>query len=365
MEEVRENGRMEQRNLSGQRMNYTEAIKSGFRIVNKNWQLVLIQVCAMGASFISFFVVVGVPLAIAFIVFGLDLTELSRIQDALRTFKEPTEILSKYFALVVLVLASLLLYILIVLVIGIFLLGGSMGVIGRWLKGEQDKFRMKVFMAEGKQRFFPLTGFTTLVGLLFVAVAFILGLFGGAIAAIVSVAREQEATLALFLGIFFSMILFVVGMVLIFITLSITIYGAAIITLRGTGPLQSLKESIRYLYRSPEGLYFYCVIFCGYIAISFFILFLSYPIGSLPLIGPLIALVYHFCLYIMQSYLGLVMIAVVFWYYQRTTGALKEPPGLPLPLTTAEGYTPEIHTSEPQAPGQDDIPQERDQSREG
>lgn len=345
-------------------MHYTEAIKNGFRIVNKNWQLVLIQVCAMGASFMSFFIVVGVPLAIAFIIFGLDLTELSRIQDALRTFKEPAEILSKYFALVVLVLASLLLYILVVLVIVIFLLGGSIGIIGRWLKGEQEKFRMKVFMTEGKQRFFPLTGFTTLVGLLFVAVSFILGLFGGAIAAIVSVAREQEATLALFLGIFFSMILFVVGMVLIFITLSITIYGAAIITLKGMGPLQSLKESVRYLYGSPEALYLYFMVFFGYAAVSFLILFLSYPLGTIPLIGPLIALVYHFCLYIMQSYLGLVMIAAVFWYYQRTTGILKEPPGSSPPLTTAEEYTPEIGTSEPQAPGQGDIPQERDQSKE-
>ena len=344
-------------------MNYTEAIKNGFRTVNKNWQLVLIHVCAMGASFMSFFIVVGVPLAVAFIIFGLDLTELSRIQDALRTFKEPTEILSKYFALVVLVLASLLLYILVVLVIGIFLLGGSMGVIGQWLKGAQDRFRMKVFMDEGKHRFFPLTGFTTLVGLLFVAVAFILGLFGGAIAAIVSVAREQEATLALFLGIFFSMILFVVGMVLIFITLSITIYGAAILILRGMGPLQSLKESVRYLYRSHEGLYFYCMIFCGYVSISFFILLLGYPMASLPLIGPLIALVYHLFLYIMQGYLGLVMIAAVFWFYQHTTEPLKQPAGPPLPLTTAEGYTPEIDTSGPQAPGQGDTPQERDQSK--
>ena len=365
MEVAGENGSTQRINRSGQRMNYTEAIKNGFRVVNKNWQLVLIHVCAMGASFISFFIVVGVPLAIAFIIFGLDLTELSRIQDALKTFKEPTEILSKYFALVVLVLASLLLYILVVLVIGIFLLGGSMGVIGRWLKGEEDKFRIKVFMAEGKQRFFPLTGFTTLVGLLFVAVAFILGLFGGAIAAIVSVAREQEATLALFLGIFFSMILFVVGMILIFLTLSITIYGAAIITLRGMGPLQSLKESVRYLYSSPEGLYLYCVIFCGYIAVSFLILFLTYPMVSLPLIGPLIALVYHFFLYVVQSYLGLVMIAAVFWYYQGTTGTLREPPASPLVVTTAEEYTPEINISVPQAPGQGDTPQERGQSKEG
>jgi hypothetical protein len=342
-------------------MNYTEAIRNGFRITNKNWQLVLIQVCAMGASFMGFFIVVGVPLAIAFIIFGLDLTELSRIQDALRTFREPAEILSKYFALIVLVLASLLLYILVVCVIVIFLLGGSMGVIGRWIRGEQEKFRMKVFMAEGKQRFFPLTGFTTLVGLLFVAVSFILGLFGGSIAAIVSVAREQEATLALFLGIFFSLILFVVSMVLIFITLSVTLYGAAIIILKGMGPLQSLKESIRYLYRSPEGLYFYCVILCGYIAVSFFILFLSYPLGSVPFIGRLIALVYH---YVMQSYLGLVMIASVFWYYERTTRALNAPPSPSLPPATAGEYTPETHTSEPQAPGQGEPPQEKDRNRE-
>jgi hypothetical protein len=220
-------------------------------------------------------------------------------------------------------------------------------------------------MAEGKQMFFPLAAFTTLVGLLFVAVAFILGLFGGAIAAIVSFAREQEATLALFLGIFFSMILFVVGIVLIFITLSITIYGAAIITLKERGPLQSLKESIRYLSRSPEGLYFYCVIFCGYIAISFLAISLTYPIGSLPFIGPLVVLVRHAGLYVMQSYLGLVMIAAVFWYYQRATETLREHPGPPPPLPTAEGYTHGMRTSESQAPGQGDIPQERDRSKEG
>ena len=196
-------------------MRYTEAIQSGLKTINRNWQLVLIQMGAMFASFIGFFILVGIPLAIAFIIFGLDLTELSRIEDVFRTFREPAEILSKYFALVVLVLTSLLLYITVVLAFGIFLFGGSIGVISRSIEGRIEKFEMRVFFSEGKRLFFPLVGFTSLIGLIFLVVAFVLGLFGGLVSAIVSVAKEQEATLALFLGIFFSLILFVIGLVLV------------------------------------------------------------------------------------------------------------------------------------------------------
>ena len=55
-------------------MPYSDAIKNGFRLVNKNWQLVLIQLGMMVISCIGFFVFIGVPLAVAFVMFGLDLT---------------------------------------------------------------------------------------------------------------------------------------------------------------------------------------------------------------------------------------------------------------------------------------------------
>jgi hypothetical protein len=338
-------------------MRYGDAIRNGFKIVNRNWQLVLIQIGAMFASFAGFFILVGVPLAIAFIIFGLDLTELSRIQDALRTFREPAEILSKYFALVVLVLSSLLLYLLVVLAIGIFIFGGSVGVINRLLEGTEDKFHMKTFVSEGKRLFFPLVGFTVLVGLMFILVAFVLGLFGGAIAAIVTAAKEQEAALALFLGIFFSLILFVVGFVLILVTLSIAIYGAVVLVSKKEGAARSLREAVLYLYNHSDALYFYCVIFIGYFILSFFVWLLSYPMGYVPLIGPLMALLYHLGVYVLQSYLGLVMLAAVFWYYHSQTAEVTG--GTQVAAGTepvAEEASPPTDISGSPAPGQDEIP---------
>ncbi len=342
-------------------MKYREAIKNGFRIVNKNWQLVLVQVGALLASFAGFLVLVGVPLAIAFIIFGLDLTELSRLEDALRTFREPTEILSRYFTLAVFVLASLLLYLLVVLSVGIFVFGGSIGVISRFLEGTTEKFSMRTFNSEGRRLFLPLTGFTTLVGLMFVLVAFVLGLFGGAIAALVSAAKEQEATLALFLGIFFSLILFVVGLVLILVTLSITVYGAAVMSLKGEGPVKSVKEATRYLFKHADALFFYCVVFVCYMIVIFAIALPGYPLGHIPFIGPLIAFVYQFASYAVQSYLGLVTLAAVIWYY--FSSAVRPPTGEATAAetaTSAELSTPVTDISGPQAPGQEGPPPEKE-----
>ena len=342
-------------------MNFTESIRNGCRIINRNWQLVFIQVGAMFAGFIGFFIFVGIPLAIAFIIFGFDLTGLSRFEDVFRTLREPSEMLSKYFALVLFVLASFLLYLTMVLALGIFLFGGSVGMISRSLIREAETFTVKAFLSEGKRLFFPLIGFTTLIGLIFVVVAFVLGLFGGAIAAIVSFAREQEATLAVFLGIFFSLVLFVIALSLILVTLSVTIFGTAVMALRETGPLESLKESIRYLYRHAHAFYLYCMIFGGYFLLTFFIFFLNYPIGLIPLVGAFLAVIYHFFVYIVQSYLGLVMIAAILWYYHSSTkeGPSPEQGTDAVILPVSDSSTPETGISGPQDPGHGGSPPDR------
>lgn len=346
-------------------MRYTEAIQDGLKTVNRNWQLVLIQMAAMFASFVGFFIVVGIPLAIAFIIFGLDLTELSRIEDVFRTFRAPSEILSKYFALVILVLTSLLLYITVVLAFGIFLFGGAIGVISQSVTGREEKFQMKVFFSEGRRLFFPLVGFTSLIGLIFLFVAFALGLLGGLVSAVVSMAKEQEATLALFLGIFFSLILFVVGLALVLATLSVTVYGSVIMAMRGEGPVKSLKGAVRYISGHADAFYLYCLVFVGYLFIIFIVASVSYPIGLIPLIGPAMALMYQFAAYVVQSYFGLVMIAAIFCYYHFSTAEIpageQRPPQEAAPLAGSSG---ESGTSGSQVHGQGDLPPEKDQSKE-
>ena len=95
-------------------MKYIEAIKDGFRLINKNWQLVLIQVGMVFMSSIGFFIIVGIPLAIAFIIFGIDLTALTETRDIFRMLRGPSDIISKYLGLILIVVASFILYILVV-----------------------------------------------------------------------------------------------------------------------------------------------------------------------------------------------------------------------------------------------------------
>ena len=72
-------------------MIYTDAVKSGFSLINRNWQLIAVQVGMMIVNCIGFFVIVGIPLGIAFIVFGLDLTGLAEMRDIMGLLRHPTE----------------------------------------------------------------------------------------------------------------------------------------------------------------------------------------------------------------------------------------------------------------------------------
>lgn len=345
-------------------MQYTDAIKKGFDVVNKNWQLVLLQVGMMFVSFIGFLIIVGIPLAIAFIIFGLDLTGLSRLEDFLSAFKNPTEIISRYFWLVLLVLSSLLFYIILVFVMGIFLLSGSIGVINRSARDVSERFTVRSFLNEARRLFFPLTWFTVLIVLIFIVLAFILGLFGGVVAAIVSLAKEQAAILALFIGLFFSIIMFVIGLTLILAALSVIIYGIVIMVVRGLGPFTSIKEAIRYLYKNPKALYLYCLVFGGYLVLSFFIIAIGYPLKFIPFIGPLLTFIYQAGTYILQSYLGLMVLATIFSYYYSNladlTGSPAEAPNEDQKTPISESSTPETDTSGSQAPGQAEVPQEKE-----
>ncbi len=271
----------------------------------------------MFLSILGFFIFIGIPLAIAFIIFGVDLTYLSRPDDIFNLFKSPSELLSRYFGLAILLLTSFIIYILSIFVIGVFVFGGSIGTIAGALK-EARPFHFKTFLTEGKRLFLPLIGFTAIIGAGFLTLAFILGLIGGSISAIVSIAKEHEAALALFLGIFFSLLLFVMGLSLIIIVLSITIYGAAIIALNGKGPIDAIKEAVLLLYRRPQGLYLYCIIFIAFIVINLAIILIGILMGLVPLIGPLLSFIYQLSLYFLQSYLGLIMIATILAYYHLT-----------------------------------------------
>jgi len=385
-------------------MGYAEVIREGFRVIHRIWQLLLVQLGMVVLSGIGFFVLVGIPLAIAFVLFSIDLTGIAEIGDILRLLKEPSDIISKYFGLVLIVIGGLLMYIVLAATFSIYVFGGSVGVIGKALGDKTMKFSMHTFFSEARRLFLPMLGFIIVVIIMWIATAFILGILGGGIAALVSFAKTYDSVLSLFLRIFFSFILLCGGLVLINTNISLFIYGAAAIVLKDIGGPKSLKDVLyflrkyfvvclllvlsllllsllllfrfdvfwfaaafwfllflsfivfflieigaarpikiaaHYLYDHPPAVWLYIIVSVGYILVSFLLILLGYPFNLIPVVGTILSIPYQIISSAFQTYIGLSIIAALFAYY-HSTEILTEPV---------------VETPAPQTPPQDETPQ--------
>jgi hypothetical protein len=291
------------------------AIKAGIHTVNKNWQLLFVQFIAFVLSGLSFFIIVGMPIAIAFIMFGLDLTEILRLKDLISVFRGSAELLNKYFAMALIILFSLLIYLSVILVAWVFALGGTIGILAKSILNEITKFSLKTFFSEGRRLFLPLSMFSSIIGIIFLFIAFFLGILVGSASTIIDIAKSYEATFGLFISFFFSLVLMSVGFTLIMLTLSTATYGVAHLVFNQSRSVTAIKETIRYLYSKPAAIGFYTVVLLGYMVIGFIVILIGAPLTFIPVIGPLISLAYQLLTYMVQGYLSLVMLASVFHYY--------------------------------------------------
>ena len=146
--------------------------------------------------------------------------------------------------------------------------------------------------------------------------------------------------------------LFCIGLALIISSIALTLYGTAVIVLKGTGPWQATKDTIKYLYRNPAALWLYCLIFGGYVLATFFLVLLGTPFSLIPIIGAIIAIPYQIFSYAVQSYLGLVIVAVIFIYYFSTEVKPSETPDEGTEPVSGNS-TPLSGTSQNQAPEQE------------
>ena len=349
-------------------MTVGEAIKSGFHIINKRLQLVGVQAVLMVVNCISFFIIVGIPLGIAFVIFGLDLTGVSSAKDVLGMFASPSDFIAKYLWLVLMVVVFALLYFVLITTLGLYVFSGSAGVVGRSVLEPSLPFSMKQFFGEARQFFFPMMWYAALVSFLFLVIAFVLGLFGGGVAAIVSAAKSQDSTLALFLGIFFSLVLALVVLSVILVFLAVTVYGIAVLYFRRERSWKSFREASAFLWKRPDAFWLYALVFLGYICGSFFAMVISYPFHLIPILGTIISFPLQLLSYVVQGYLGLVVLAIVFGYYHETE--IKQKTAVPCqPVegtnVTFPGSTTPEDTSALQTPVQDETLPGTDEKLEG
>jgi len=335
-------------------MSYISIIKLGIKTIHRNWQLVLIQFASVILSCISFFVVVGIPIFIAFVMFGLDMTEILRLKDLVSVFKGSAELLQRYFLMAIVIILSFLIYLSFIVVLWIFTIGGTIGIIRNSILNETDRFTFRGFLNEGKTLFFPVFLFSSIISLIFLALTFILGLLGGGAAAIIEAAKTYEATLALFLGVFFSLALLSIGIFLILITLSITTYGTANLSFNRSGTMDTLKETMRYLYSRPSAVGFYSALLFGYMVIGFIVILVGSPLALIPVLGPLFSLPYQLVAYAIQGYISLAMLSSVFHYYYSTAYL----PQLPW---SSEGPGTSQTTTDEQVP----LPEQTDETPQG
>lgn len=353
-------------------MTFTEAIRTGFHTINRRMQLVGIQAVLMIINCITFFLIVGIPLFIAFVIFGLDLTGLTQVKDIFNMFSSPSDLIAKYLWLVLMVVTSILLYFLFVTTLGLYVFSGSAGIVGRSILEPSAPFSMKRFFSEARQFFFPLMWYTCLISLVFLAIAFMLGLFGGGIAAVVSAAKSQDSTLALFLGIFFSLVLALAAVSLLLAILAVTVYGIAVLFFKREGSWKAFREACVFLWKQPHAFWLYTLLFFGYIVVSFFAMLISYPFHLIPIIGTIVSFPLQLMSYMVQGYLGLVVLAVVFTYYYELeikkpeTGTAETPADSAAdPAPIVEGSTTPEDTSAVQAPQQADALPGQDEKLEG
>lgn len=335
-------------------MSYLSTIKEGIRTVHKNWQLILVQFASMLLSCISFFTIVGIPIAIAFIMFGLDLTEILRLKDMASAFKGSVELLTKYFAMAIVVILSLLIYLAFIIVLWIFTISGTIGVLKNGILNTGHRFNLKEFFSEAMNFFFPVFFFSTVIGIAFITLAFMLGLLGGGASTIIEMARNREATLAMFLGVFFSLVILSVGVFLIIVTLSITTYGIAHLAFHRSRAWETIKKTAKYIYSTPSSIGFYVVLLLGYMMVGFLVILIGSPFTLIPIIGHILSLPYQLITYVIQGYVSLIMLSSIFHYYYKTGYSL------PFPASIQDSDTSERIEDE-QAPAH----RETDESQQG
>ncbi len=312
---------------------YIDTITKGIRLANKNWKLLLVQFVLMISTCAGFVLLIGIPLAVAFVFFGVDLVAAKNI---LQMLNDPMNIVSKYLGLVIFILSFVLLYITLVSIIGIFTLGGTIGVLRNSINDNVYTFSVASFIKEGKRLFVPLMWLTLIIGIILISVFFVFGVIGGGAISATSYLKGRSTPIALFIGTFLSILVIILGAVSFLAVFAFSIFSIVILAVEESKPIAAIKKTYRFLSATTKAFVFYLILFCCYIAAAVVVLLIGYPFSLIPIVGPLLNLPYQIISYVIYSYLNLVLFASMAVFYLENRGST---------CPQAEGLTHEVPVS--------------------
>lgn len=313
-------------------ISYTEAIRDGFRVINRNWQLVLIQLLFTVISCIGFFFIVVIPVIIMLLVLGFSYANIIEFRNS------PGALLMQHTGLIMAGGILLLFYLLFMATLGLYIFAGSSGVIATTVMDDSRRFSLRRFHDEGKRLFFPILGYTALVGLAAIGIFLAYAVLSFIAVSMIEAARGLSQSLAIFLGIFFGLAGIISGFLFLFGFFSITVYGVASLSMTGWGAAAVLRDTVKYIFDRPSAFYLYVLLIFLYIVFSIIITLMGLPLRVIPVIGLILSLPYQIMIYALQGYAGLFLLSVAFVYYFRTvifTGSTSR--------TQTSTSSPEVH----------------------
>jgi len=291
-------------------MGYINIIKTGIQTLNRNYQLLVIQMGAFILAFILFLLIVGIPLVIAFTKIGLELPD-NGLAGLLEIILNN---LSVYKTFVLTIMTSLLTYLLISSLLFVYIIAGTCGVLMNSLKGGET-FSWGHFTHQGKELFGSFLRLSIVGILLFLLISFFAGLIGG-ITKVLS--PGQGDFLENFYTNLLNLIPIVFTLLAIILFMATLTYGAGIMSIERQGALKSLKSSVIFIFKNPDALLFFVIL-----SLTAIVLTITTGLVSLLLKGFSFVL-YQLILSFVQIYVNLAIISSSFAYLTKEQKLISE-----------------------------------------
>lgn len=332
-------------------MSFFAILREAFSTMHRTWQLVPMQLLFILATLGCFIFFIVIPVGIAFVFFGIDLTRLfdaREVSDVLTVFRETGGLLSRYLGVAIMVMFGLLLHLSSFVVLSVVNFGGTVGVLTQCILDRSVRFSFSEYVHEGKHLFGSMFIYSNLIGMLIFIPLFFMGIVRDGAAMLVDLARHQDAAFAFFLSIFFKLLLLGIAVFVFLVFGAMAVYGFAVIARHRAKPFAAVKTVFRYLASRPAAFGFFAIVSCGFFGALSVLFLLVYLFALIPLIGSLFSvLIYHAGM----AYATVALFAAVCQYYLVTTENVSVQPSTP------DSDTSLPQEAAPDQPQHDQVPQ--------
>ena len=289
-----------------------ETIKDGFRLANRNIQLVVVRIIVTIINFSGLIIFLGLPVLVAIAFLGFDIAQAKDLLPSI--MDNPFDVISRYLGLVFLIVAALMLYLFFSSLLILYSYSGMMGVLRSSAVDTQFQFKVSSFFKEAGRNFFRLFRVLSLVLLISLALIIATLVIGGICAAIMKTVSGAETTIEVFFNSFVTIFIIILSIVIILTSIIFTVFSLVISVVTMEGALACMSRAYNFIKDKPQSLLFCMILFAGIITVNALFFTLQIPMQFVPFMMPLVYLLNA----LGQSYLIIVMWSALIMYYMKS-----------------------------------------------